>query len=244
MNLLKGFNEFLFEGKYDKLTGEISAAVMRKIRETDGKESVSGVKIVYGPKDEVPELYDLIEEGQYLELGYFVDKVSGIDVNVALTIIRDESPDYEGDFILDGETDDENSIIFIYLYLTPGSEPRSYSEISIDLRNLVRHEIEHLTQRGWGEKIGKHMKRNETMRRKIRENPEFYFKYYKLKDESPANLHGLYAEAKNRKMPFKDVVNRYLDKKIEQGIIPQREKSGIYRSWKATAEKIGGLPPL
>jgi hypothetical protein len=242
---VKKFDEFILEGSYDKLTGEISSAVMRKIKETNnGEETFDGVKIIYGPEDEVRSFYDMLEDEQYLEIDHFIDNISGIDVQVFLTIVRDESPEFSGEFLLDGETDDQNSVIYIYLYLTPGSEPSSYQEISIDLRNLIRHELEHLTQRGWGERPGKKMRRNEGVRRRIRSNPDLYYRYYKLKDEIPANLQGLYSEAKTRKLPFKEVVNRYLDKKVEQGVIPAKEKSGIYRLWKAVAQKIGGLPPL
>lgn len=245
MNLIKNFDEFLFEGSYDKLTGEISSAVMRKIKETNtGEEEFEGVKVIYGPGDEVPDFNEMIENEDYLEIDHFVDEVSGVDVRVTISIVRDEAPEYEGEFILDGETDDQNSIIYLYLYLTPGVEPRVYPEIAIDLRNLIRHEIEHLTQRGWGEKEGKKMRRNEMVRKRITGSPELYYRYYTLKDEIPANLQGLYSEAKTRKLPFKEVVHRYLDKKVEQGIIPPTEKTRIYRLWKAAAEKIGGLPPL
>lgn len=242
---VKKFDEFILEGSYDKLTGEISSAVMRKIKETNnGEKTFDGIKVIYGPEDEVPSFYDLIEEDQFIEVDQFVDNVSGIDVQIFLSIIRDEAPEYQGNFVLDGETDDQNSIIYLYLYLTPGSEPSAYPEIAIDLRNLIRHEIEHLTQRGWGMRPGKKMRRNEVVRGRIKSNPDHYYRYYKLKDEIPANLHGLYSEAKTRKLPFKEVVNNYLDKKVEQGIIPAKEKMGIYRLWKAAAQKIGGLPPL
>lgn len=245
MNLIKNFDEFLFEGSYDKLTGEISSAVMRKIKETNtGEEEFEGVKVIYGPGDEVPDFNEMIENEDYLEIDHFVDEVSGVDVRVTISIVRDEAPEYGGEFILDGETDDQNSIIYLYLYLTPGVEPRVYPEIAVDLRNLIRHEIEHLTQRGWGEKEGKKMRRNEMVRRRITSNPELYYRYYTLKDEIPANLQGLYSEAKTRKLPFKEVVHKYLDKKVSQGVIPSTEKARIYRLWKAAAEKIGGLPPL
>ena len=245
MSLIKTFDDFLFEGSYDKLTGEISSAVMRKIKETNnGEEYFDGVKVIFGPEDNVMGFNDMIENEQYFEIDHFVDNVSFIDCIVNLTIVRDEAPEYSGDFILDGETDAENSVIYIYLYLTPGTEPQSYPEIAVDLRNLVRHELEHLTQRGWGEKSGKKMRGNEGVRKRIKENPDLYHRYYTLKDEIPANLHGLYSEAKTRKLPFKEVVKTYLDKKVQQGIIPSTEKARIYRLWKAAAEKIGGLPPL
>jgi len=245
MSLVKGFDEFLLEGRYDSLTGKISAAVMRKIKETNnGEEYFDGVKVIYGPEDSVPGFIYLIEKGMHINVDYFVDEVSGIDVEVVISIIRDEAPVFERDFILDGETDDQSSVIYIFVQLTPGSEPRVYPEIAVDLRNLVRHEIEHLTQRGWGEIEGKKMRRNEGVRKRINSNPELYHRYYTLKDEIPANIQGLYSEAKTRKLPFKEVVHNYLDKKIEQGIIPPTEKTRIYRLWRAAAQKIGGLPPL
>jgi len=245
MSLIKSFDDFLFEGSYDKLTGEIASAVMRKIKETNtGEEYFDGVKVIYGPDDDIMSFNDMIDNDQYFQIDHFVDNVSFIDCIVNLTIIRDEAPEYKGEYILDGETDDQNSVIYLYLYLTPGTEPRIYPEIAIDLRNLIRHEIEHLTQRGWGEKSGKRMRRNEGVRKRITGNPELYHRYYTLKDEIPANLQGLYSEAKTRKLPFKEVVHNYLDKKVQQGIIPSTEKTRIYRLWKAAAEKIGGLPPL
>ena len=245
MSLIKAFGDFLFEGRYDSLTGKISAAVMRKIKETDnGEEYFDGVKVIYGPEDSVPGFIYLIEKGMHINVDYFVDEVSGIDVEVVISIIRDEAPVFERDFILDGETDDQSSVIYIFVQLTPGSEPRVYPEIAVDLRNLVRHEIEHLTQRGWGEIEGKKMRRNEGVRKRINSNPELYHRYYTLKDEIPANIQGLYSEAKTRKIPFKEVVHNYLDKKVEQGVIPPTEKTRIYRLWRAAAQKIGGLPPL
>ena len=245
MSLVKGFDEFLLEGRYDSLTGKISAAVMRKIKETNnGEEYFDGIKVIYGPEDSVPGFIYLIEKGMYINVDYFVDEVSGIDVEVVISIIRDEAPVFERDFILDGETDDQSSVIYIFVQLTPGSEPRVYPEIAVDLRNLVRHEIEHLTQRGWGEIEGKKMRRNEGVRKRINSNPELYHRYYTLKDEIPANIQGLYSEAKTRKLPFKEVVHNYLDKKVEQGVIPPTEKTRIYRLWRAAAQKIGGLPPL
>ena len=245
MNLIKNFDGFLFEGRYDKLTGEICSAVMKKIKETNnGEEYFDGVKVIYGPEDKVPTFKQLIEEGKYLELDYFDDLISGIDVKICIAIIRDEAPKYQGDFILDGESDDESSVIYLQVSLPPGSEPGVYPDIAIDLRNVIRHEIEHLTQRGWGEKVGKTERRNEAVRKRITENPDLHYRYYKLKDEIPANIQGLYSEAKARKMPFKEVVNMYLDKKVQQGIIPPTEKMRIYRLWKAAALKVGGLPPL
>ena len=100
MSSVKGFDEFLLEGSYDKLTGEIASAVMRKIKETNtGEEEFDGIKIIYGPGDDVPSFNEMIENEEYLDIDHFVDSVSGIDVRVCIAIVRDESPEYQGEFI-------------------------------------------------------------------------------------------------------------------------------------------------
>lgn len=245
MTLIKDFSGFLFEGRYDRLTGEICSAIMRKIKETNtGEEYFEKIKVIYKDTDDVPSFLELIEKRKYFLVGDFVDDAAGVDVTVYLTIVRDEFPPYPGDFILDGETDDQNSVIYTYISIDPTKEPECYGEVSLDLRNLIRHEVEHLTQRGYNVIDSKKIRRNDAMRKRIQNNPEIRHKYYKLKDEVPANLQGLYSEAKSRKMPFKEVVNSYLDKKVDQGIISPLERIRIYRLWKNSAEKIGGLPPL
>ena len=85
MSSVKGFDEFLLEGSYDKLTGEIASAVMRKIKETNtGEEEFDGIKIIYGPGDDVPSFNEMIENEEYLDIDHFVDSVSGIDVTPGL----------------------------------------------------------------------------------------------------------------------------------------------------------------
>jgi len=112
------------------------------------------------------------------------------------------------------------------------------------MRNLIRHEIEHLTQRGWNTIPSKSMKRNYAQRIKIQADPGIYYKYYKLKDEVDANLHGIYAEAKTRKIPFSEMIVKFLDDRIAKGIVPANKKQEIYTLYKNRAKKIGGLPDL
>lgn len=245
MNLVSDFEGFLLEGRYDKLTGEICSEIMKKIKETNtGSEKIGKIKVIYKETDAVPSFEELLDKEKYFSLETFTDNISGIDVSVNLILIRDLSPEYEGDFLLDARTDDHYSIIHVFISLDPKTEPKCYLEISLSLRNLIRHEVEHLTQGGWNEKEGKRINRNDTTRRKIAKNPDIRYRYYKLKDEVPANLHGFYSEAKSRKIPFRDLVNSYLDNQVKKGIIPPNRRNEIYNLWKKEAKKIGGLPPL
>jgi len=238
--------DFLFEGKYDRLVGQISADAMRLIKDSNTPSGeYDGIKIRYSSNEDVPGFNDLIDDMQFLDVGDYPNfKDSNFDVYVKLVIIRDEAPTYAGPFVLDGNADEDPAILYIELTINPAFEPQCYGELAPEMRNLIRHEIEHLTQRGWNTIPSKAMKRNYAYRVKIQSDPESYYKYYKLKDEVDANLHGIYAEAKTRKRPFKEMVTKFLDDRIAKGIVPPNKKQEIYTLYKNRARKIGGLPEL
>ena len=236
---------FLFEGKYDRLVGQISADAMKLIKDSNTPSGeYDGVKIRYTEKDDVPGFETLIDDMQFLDVGNYLDSATNLDVFVKLVIVRDEAPTYDQDFILDGNADEDAAIIYIELTINPASEPQCYIDLAPEMRNLIRHEMEHLTQRGWNTIPAKSMKRNYAQRLKIQADPGIYYKYYKLKDEVDANLHGIYAEAKTRKIPFGEMIIKFLDDRIAKGIVPADKKQEIYTLYKNRARKIGGLPNL
>jgi hypothetical protein len=237
--------DFLFEGKYDRLVGQISADAMKLIKDSNTPSGeYDGVKIKYTERDDVPGFETLIDDMQFLDVGNYLDPDTNLDVFVKLVIVRDEAPTYIQPFILDGNADEDPAILYIELTINPATEPQCYGELAPEMRNLIRHEIEHLTQRGWNTIPAKAMKRNYAQRIKIQSNPENYYKYYKLKDEVDANLHGIYAEAKTRKIPFPEMILKFLDDRIAKGIVPANKKQEIYTLYKNRARKIGGLPDL
>lgn len=238
-------NGFLFEGKYDRLVGQISADAMKLIKDSNTPSGeYDGVKIRYTDKDDVPGFETLIDDMQFLDVGNYLDPSTNLDVFVKLVIVRDEAPTYDQNFILDGNADEDAAIIYIELTINPASEPQCYIELAPEMRNLIRHEMEHLTQRGWNTIPAKKMKRNYAQRIKIQADPGIYYKYYKLKDEVDANLHGIYAESKTRKVPFSEMIIKFLDDRIAKGIVPADKKQEIYKLYKDRAKKIGGLPNL
>ena len=82
------------------------------------------------------------------------------------------------------------------------------------------------------------------MRRKIKSNPELYYKYFLLPKEVDANIHGLYSKAKTMKQPYQMVVDDYLKSLVDDEIITPKNKDLIYKTWKARIPKIGGIPNL
>ena len=76
-----------------------------------------------------------------------------------------------------------------------------WSQIAMDLRNVIRHEIEHLMQAGPNVKKGKEMDSDQAERAELRTGKKPWWKiwrstlgtpdYYKLEKEKDANLQGL-----------------------------------------------------
>lgn len=237
--------DLISEGRYDSIVGEIVRDTANLIRiSNNGKEKFGNVKVRYTAKEAVPSFDELIYDEVFLPVGQYATAKSGIEIDVNLVIVRDEAPEYAEQYQVSGDADIDDSTIYLEISINPEFEPGCYSSIIPELRDVVRHEIEHLTQRGDYEKPGKFMKDNQVMRQRINSDPNLRYKYYKLKDEVDANLQGLYAKAKTLKRPFHEVVMGYLDRQTSRGIIPENKKMEIYNIWKDRASTIKGLPPL
>jgi len=107
--------------------------------------------------------------------------------------------------------------------LDPFNFPRDFEELSFEIADVIRHELEHLTQAGdneRGKSFGKDSQfggdfdtdDEKRLRFKIQKGVEKNgaFKYLTLPSEIDANIQGLYLSAKKRKKQFKDVVHQYL----------------------------------
>ena len=181
-------------------------------------------------------------------MGEYNDDVSGVEVEVQLKFAVTEDGVGKGKFYIDGsaETDEEFPSIEVQIGVHPEDGESIFSKIQPILRDLVRHEIEHLTHgnKSASAKYSKVMRGDTAMRVKIRQNPELYYKYFLLPKEVDANIHGLYSKAKTMKKPYQIVVDDYLDGLVRDTIITQKNRELIYKTWKARIPKIGGLPNL
>ena len=124
--------------------------------------------------------------------------------------------------------------------------PEKWSEISMDLRNVIRHEIEHLMQSGPNVKKGKEMDPDRAERdeiNKISKKPWWKIwrkalgspDYYKLEKEIDANLQGLYLQAKKSRQPLEDIIDDYLKNELKLSVRDQRDIKAL---WKERAPKL------
>ncbi len=131
----------------------------------------------------------------------------------------------------------------------PTTNP-SWEDISFDIKDVVRHELEHLTQGGlnlkggaWDEdpklrRPSKQMADDQLIRDLIDADMLPKSQYYKLEKEVDAMLQGLYFKAKKSKRPFKKVINDYLDIFVKQKTISLNDKEDILDLWRSRGKAL------
>lgn len=205
--------EVMAEGKYDKLSNMVSSEIFRAWKEAidSGEDGVQFKKTYQALGGE-------FDVEATLELTFETGKMEVIDTTGAGT-------DKKGDFIrIDIDIDEEML-------------PEGWEEISMTLKDIVRHEIEHLTHNIGGPTSNPNKgmaddleKRDWIKARKSRRN-----QYFHLEKEIDANLQGLLFRAKKERKPFADVVNTYLD---SQELGP-RQKQKILKLWRDRMPALG-----
>jgi hypothetical protein len=200
----------IVEGRYDKLTNQISNILFRLFKDTHDKGNKDGkFELTVGPDDEDIHsdqfTFDLEGIVEITDDEYFVDGGAN-----------------------EGFDDRGNEITPLLSVKFKIPKNPKWSTISMDLKDVVRHELEHLTQGGENERPGKYMEDDQLLRDLIDADVLPKSQYFKLEKEVDAMLQGLYFKAKKSRLPFKKVIDDYLDK---VGLTPQ-EKEEILDLWR------------
>jgi nicotinic acid mononucleotide adenylyltransferase len=201
----------LNEGKYDKISNTISSNIFNQWKQDfgDGK-----IESLYQEYMETPSLnFDVIAVLKFINEG--------------------ESLEFDGEL---EETEDGNTI-YINFKVDRNTLPEMWSEISMNLKDTIRHEIEHLTQSDIERYPSKYMEDDQLIRDLINSKLLSPSQYFKLEKEIDANLQGMYFRAKKEKRPFIDVIDDYLSR---QDITPEQKKE-IIDLWR-TRSKALSLP--
>jgi hypothetical protein len=205
--------EVMAEGKYDKISNMVSSDVFRAWKEAvdSGEDGVQFKKTYQALGGE-------FDVEATLELTFETEKMEVVDTTGAGT-------DSKGDFIrIDIDIDEEML-------------PEMWEEVSMTLKDIVRHEIEHLTHNIGGptSNPNKGMEDDSEKRDWIKARKSRRNQYFHLEKEIDANLQGLLFRAKKERKPFADVVNTYLD---SQELGP-RQKQKILKLWRDRMPALG-----
>ncbi|MCP4254676.1 MAG: hypothetical protein GY775_14995 [Candidatus Scalindua sp.] len=236
---LFGLNQFarevaegvLNEGRYDKSSNQFSKIAFEAFKDIHDRGDEEGTfEFSVGPDDE--DIYS--DQFEFDFEGYVKITDDTYSVNGGA------NPGF------DKKGDEITPLLNLNFEIpkNPTTNP-SWEDISFDIKDVVRHELEHLTQAGlnlkggaWNEdpklrRPSKQMADDQFMRDLIDSDLLPKSKYYKLEKEVDAMLQGLYFKAKKAKLPFKDVIDDYLDMFVKQKTITQEEKEDILDIWRS-----------
>ncbi len=208
----------LKEGRYDTLSNQISRDIFNFWKE-DFDE---------GAKDSTYEdNYDFPPRGIQVYAQIIYKPESG-------KLKVDGGSDYA---YVNKETGEEYpGFVKVTFIVDPKMLPEFWEEISMNLKDVVRHEIEHITQSGDSKTKKEDFDEefDEAVRILVKADIIPQVEYFKLPKEIDANLQGMYFRAKKEKRPFADVINTYLD---AQDITP-KEKQIVLNLWRSRRKSL------
>lgn len=235
MKHVPGFNDFLNEGRarYDSLTRKIvKEAIKQWVKDWKKGKKFSDYYVYVNESDLIFDCNCTL----YFDTHPTYGKVKGIFQSFDTTGADSRDIDDEGD--------DQDPYIIIEVGVLAEELPGFWSAIYMYLSDIVRHEIEHITQ--GGEAIGNYRpgKPNDeetdmAAREMIKQGliPEYY--YLLLPKEVDANIQGLRYQAKKERIPMIDAIDRYLD---TQSYLTSKTRKEVLSVWRKRAKEIGGIP--
>lgn len=223
--MIKKFKQFIYESKYDTLSSAYARDVLKFIKQTTGSP-------VNTPK---LEIFDYSEP---IEFNLTVKVVRVIEFDPSKT------PDFNGlpwetinfeenGFVVDAnayipaEQDPDSPEIDLVIYLSPEAEPSKYQDLNFKVVDVIRHELEHLLQKGVNKKVGHIVKTSKKVRDKAQDN----YRYFLLPDEIPAMVAGMHASAVKKRVPIDSEFNSYLRPFVSSGVISKPEFEEVMQTW-------------
>ena len=209
-------NKVMAEGKYDKISNDLSSAVFKIFKDAyeKGKEVKDTFRI--GPEPDADYEHNL-----------------EFDLNIYMKLSKDKySVDGGANAGYDDAGDEIQPLINVVFELP---KDVNWKDVSFDIKDVIRHEIEHLTQDGENLKQGKYIPDDQTLRDLIDAGLLDKDEYYKLPKEVDAMIQGMYYKAKKSKTPFADVVDDYFDK----AKVTPEERPKIKALWNKRIPALG-----
>jgi hypothetical protein len=233
--LAQGLEEVLTEGRYDKFTNELSRLAFELIKDGyDVGRKVVDETFTVGPADEDSDIISDDFEFDFAVQAKYTDDVYKVDGGANAGF--------------DDDGDEIQPLLSVRFKIPKNVD---WQTVSFDLKDVIRHELEHLTQDGANLKGGtdsedprlvrpsKYMEDDQFIRDLIDADLLPKSDYFKLEKEVDAMLQGLYFKAKKSRKPFLAVIDDYFDKQP----VNQEERKEIFGLWAKRAKALG-LPPL
>jgi phosphopantetheine adenylyltransferase len=218
----------LTEGRYDKPTNEFSNIVFGLFKDIHDRGDKKGeFELSVGPDDE-----DIYSEEFEFDLAGVVE-------------ITDDEYEVNGgaNAGFDNKGDEITPLLSVRFKIPKNPD---WQRVSFDIKDVVRHELEHLTQDGLNVKGGvvsddpklarpsKQMADDQLFRDMIDMDLLPKADYFKLEKEVDAMLQGLYLKAKKSRRPYREVIDDYLSTQP----ITAEDKEEILNLWKSRGKAL------
>lgn len=237
----------IIEGRYDSIVTQLSNKLLRVIKDSyaatkDPEGFFGGEKIYFKQGEDVPNIEDPASfdniyfeeiENTTIPLEFYIElKVQWIEGFNDLHVGGDAYNNTK-------RNSDEMPLIEIRFKLDPAEYPKVLSEIAFDLRDTLRHEIEHITQSGWNTIDSKYIASDQALRKKIESGDLPPWRYFVLPKEVDANLQGMYLRAKKTRIPMAKIVDDYLNVWIRNKAITPDEARKVLDVWRKRLPSLG-----
>ena len=201
------------EGKYDSLSNSLSGMIFDYWKKDfDAGESTSNFQR-YVVDEKTGLEFELFADAKFVDQDIYSVE-GGANAGNDLKAI---DPHIEAEFVIDTQ-----------------QLPRLWQKISFDLKDFMRHEIEHLTQQGPNLLGSKKRNSDQARRAKIRAGEIPDAKYPVMRAEIEPMLQGMYFSAKKQRRPFIDVINDWFDSRG----YTEKEKKSILKIWEPYLKRL------
>ena len=212
--------EVMAEGKYDKLTNVLSKIAFEFFKDVHDRGDKKGE---FTFKVGNPDHDNVDIESREFEFDF-------------MGIVKYTKDEYKVDGGANAGYDDDGDEIQPMLNVA-FKIPKNpdWQEVSMDIKDVVRHELEHLTQDGENVRSGKYLPDDKDLRDLMDAGMLDKDLYFTLDKEVDAMIQGLYYKAKKSKKPFADVVDDYLNK----AMISLDNKEKVLTLWRKRLPALG-----
>ena len=200
-------------GKLNPISNRISSLVFKLIKNAHSQGKTLDHTLMVGPYEDADIQLDDLE----------------FDLRI---ILRKGDYNYTGGADSGQVTEDDP---YVEVIVTLPEDYTNWSELSMHLKDLVRHEIEHLKQGGINVRRGGEMEDDALIRSLINIGAIPEKEYYKLEKEVDAMIQGLWFQARKSERPLIDVAKEYLE---SQGVSLEDQKE-ILSLWSKRVPALG-----
>ena len=237
----------LIEGRYDSIVTNLSNKILTVFKDslvstTDPDGMFAGEQIYFKSKSDAPAIngdsykhvWFLEVENKEIPLDFYLElRIQWVN---GLNISKYTTNHVTGELFNETKDDsDDMPLVSVYITADPNDAPNLYSQVSLLLKDVLRHEIEHMTQSGWNTKPNKYIKSDQARRKKINTGKLPAREYFLLPKEIPAMIQGLYTYAKKSKQPLKDVINQ----NFNQFNLSDADQELIRKVWRTYIKRLG-----